>query len=170
MKPTLTRREFIIVAGSSLAASMLPRLGFGAEAVGADVCVYGATASGIAAAMGAADAGAQVIVVEPSRWLGGMSGGGLNAIDWGNKRTVGRMALKLLIEKDDVAMRALYKRELAQRGIPVIYEHRLASVTREGARIRSLTLDHAPPDKLGCPIERPLTAKDRKSTRLNSSH
>lgn len=41
-----------------------------------------------------------------------MSGGGLNAIDWGYKRTVGKMALKLLIEKDDVAMRALYKQEL----------------------------------------------------------
>jgi FAD dependent oxidoreductase len=131
---------------------------FAAEASTADVCVYGATASGIAAAIGAADAGLKVIVVEPSRWLGGMSGGGLNAIDWGYKRSVGRLALKLLIENDDVAMRELYKRELAQRDIPVIYEHRLASVTKEGARIQSITLDHAPPDKLGCPIERPVTA------------
>ncbi|NBV34622.1 MAG: FAD-dependent oxidoreductase, partial [Proteobacteria bacterium] len=56
------------------------------------------------------------------------------------------------------AMRNLYKTELAQRGIPVIYEHRLASVTKEGARIRSITLDYAPPDMVGCPIEKPLTA------------
>jgi hypothetical protein len=132
-----------------------------AETVEADVCVYGATASGIAAALGAADAGMTVVVVEPSRWLGGMSGGGLNAIDWGARRTVGRMATQLLIEKDDVGMRELYKRELAHRGIPVIHEHRLAAATKEGARIRSITLDHAPPDSLGCPRERPLAERTR---------
>ncbi len=152
-----TRREFIRASGGLLLTSLLPDIASAENIAGTDVCVYGATASGVAAAMGAADAGAKVIVVEPSRWLGGMSGGGLNAIDWGNKRSVGRMALKLLIEKDDVAMRDLYKRELAQRGIPVIYEHRLASVTKVEARIHSITLDHAPPDKLGCPIEKPLT-------------
>ncbi len=162
MNKLTTRRQFIAITGSSLAVSALPEFSLAAEAGIADVCIYGATASGIAAALGAADAGAKVIVVEPSRWLGGMSGGGLNAIDWGYKRTVGKMALKLLIEKDDVAMRELYKRELAQRGIPVIFEHRLASVTKEGARIRSITLDYAPPDKLGCPIEQPL-AKNAKT-------
>ena len=85
-----------------------------------------------------------------------MSGAGLSYIDWGYKRSVGRMAMKLLIHKDDVAMRELYKRELAQRGIQVIYEHRLASVVKEGSRIRRIMLDHAPPDKLGCPTEQPL--------------
>ena len=42
-----------------------------------DVCVYGGTASGVMAACAAAKEGAKVIVVEPSRWLGGMTGGGL---------------------------------------------------------------------------------------------
>ena len=153
-----TRRRFLRTSSAMLAACGFDSNMCAAEAGSADVCIYGATASGIAAAIGAADARAKVIVVEPSRWLGGMSGGGLNAIDWGNKRSVGKMASKLLIEKDDVAMRDLYQRELAQRGIPVIYEHRLASVTKEGTRIRSLTLDHAPPDTLGCPIEQPLNA------------
>ena len=154
LKPT--RREFIHTSGAALLGSLLPGSVLADESGGFDVCIYGATASGIAAAMGAADGGAKVVVVEPSRWLGGMSGGGLNAIDWGNKRTVGKMALKLLIEKDDVAMRELYKHELAQRGIPVIFEHRLVSVTKEGALIRGITLDHAPPDQYGCPIEQPL--------------
>ena len=156
-KNKTTRRHFFQSTSATLAACAFDSCLHGAEEAGADVCIYGATASGIAAAIGAADAGAKVIVVEPSRWLGGMSGGGLNAIDWGNRRSVGKMALTLLIEKDDVAMRELYKRELAQRGVPVIYEHRLTSVTKEGARIRSITLDHAPPDKLGCPSEKPLT-------------
>ena len=151
-----TRRNFLHATATLAAGVFDPRLR-AADTIEVDVCIYGATASGIAAALGAADAGAKVIVVEPSRWLGGMSGGGLNAIDWGYKRSVGKMALALLIEKDDVAMRELYKRELAQRGIPVIYQNRLASVVKEGARLRSITLDHAPPDKLGCPIEQPLT-------------
>ncbi len=159
-----TRRHFLHTTTATLAACAFESRLLAADEVESDVCVYGATASGIAAALGAADAGAKVIVVDPSRWLGGMSGGGLNAIDWGYKRSVGKMALKLLIEKDDVAMRELYKRELAQRGIPVIYEHRLASVTKEGARIRSITLDHAPPDKLGCPIEQPLAKNARTVT------
>jgi len=154
----LTRRCFARFSGGAIAARLLSPAASAAEPVAADVCVYGATASGIAAALGAADAGATVIVVEPSRWLGGMSGGGLNAIDWGAKRSVGTMATKLLIEKDDVAMRELYGRELAQRGIPVIYEHRLADAAKDGTRIRSIALDHAPPDGLGCPSERPLTA------------
>jgi len=156
-KTQKTRRDFIRISSGMLLGSLLSDIVLAENTESFDVCVYGATASGIAAALGAADAGAKVLVVEPSRWLGGMSGGGLNAIDWGHKRSVGKMALKLLIEKDDVAMRNLYKTELAQRGLPVIYEHRLASVTKEGARIRSITLDYAPPDMVGCPIEKPLT-------------
>lgn len=159
-----TRRHFLQSTTATLAACSLDPALFAADANTTDVCVYGATASGIAAALGAADAGAKVIVVEPSRWLGGMSGGGLNAIDWGDKRTVGKMALKLLIDNDDVAMRELYKRELALRGIPMIYERRLASVTKEGARIRSITLDYAPPDRHGCPIEQPLTKNAKTVT------
>jgi hypothetical protein len=147
-----TRREFIAIAGSSLAAGLVAGRSWAGDTVKADVCVYGGTASGVAAAMSAADAGASVVVIEPSRWLGGMSGGGLNTIDWGNKHAVGGLALKVLIEHDDLAMRALYKRELARRGIPVVYEHRLASATKAGGSIRSITLDYAPPDACGCPI------------------
>lgn len=133
MKPT--RRQIISISGSCLAVRLLSKCDSSEGLSQADVCIYGATASGVAAAMGAADAGASVVVVEPSRWLGGMSGGGLSAIDWGNKKAVGRLAMKLLVDGDDVAMRELYKRELAQRNIPIVYEHRLASVRKENGRI-----------------------------------
>ena len=43
----------------------------------ADVCVYGGTASGVMAGVAAARAGRSVVIAEPSRWLGGMVGGGL---------------------------------------------------------------------------------------------
>ena len=87
-----------------------------------------------------------------------MSGGGLSVIDWGNKKAVGGLASKLLIDTDDTAMRDLHKRELALHGVPVIYEHRLASVSKDGTTIKSITLDYAPPDSLGIPIPKAVTA------------
>lgn len=156
MKRT-SRQNFGFGAGCIIAAAMLFESSFAADATTADVCVYGATASGVAAAMAASDAGTSVVVVEPSRWLGGMSGGGLSAVDWGHRSSVGGLALKLLIDGDDPAMRELYRSELAARGIPVIYEHRLAGVTKEGVHLRRITLEYAPPDELGIPLAKAVT-------------
>ena len=155
----IPRRDFLKLGAGALAYGVAR--GADAAEPGWDVCVYGGTAAGVAAAMGAADAGARVVVVEPSRWLGGMSGGGLNAIDWGHPRAVSRVARQLLLPGDDAGMRALYRRELEQRGVTVLYEHRLAGVSKEGARLRALALDHAPPDRWGCPAERPRAANAR---------
>ena len=161
----LSRRTFLGWVGASAATGGLAEVsGVAVDSWDADVCVYGATASGVAAAMSAADAGARVMMIEPSRWLGGMSGGGLSAIDWGNRRTVGGMAKKLLLEGDDPGMRELYRRELAQRGIPVLFEHRLGGVTKEHGVIRSVMLDHAPPDRQGCPIAKPLVRNAKVAT------
>ena len=76
----ITRRDCLRQAGTLLAGGFL----VGAAPAGArddggdavDVCVYGGTASGIMAAVAAAREGARVVMVEPSRWLGGMTGGG----------------------------------------------------------------------------------------------
>ena len=64
----------------------------------ADVCVYGGTASGVMAALAAKKEGASVVLVEPSRWLGGMTGGGINHLDWGKGSTVGGSTFKILME------------------------------------------------------------------------
>ena len=37
-----------------------------------------------------------VIIIEPSRWLGGMMGGGLSHVDWGREKAVGGTALSIL--------------------------------------------------------------------------
>src|SRR5689334_23470890 len=73
----------ILVFGFTLAAS-------GAES--ADVCVYGGTAGGIAAAVQAARMGKSVWLVEPTQHLGGLSSGGLGATDIGNKAAIGGIA------------------------------------------------------------------------------
>ena len=47
----------------------------------ADVIIYGATSAGVTAAISAARNGAKVILLEPSRHLGGMLSGGLSRTD-----------------------------------------------------------------------------------------
>ncbi|HZQ81498.1 MAG TPA: FAD-dependent oxidoreductase [Gaiellaceae bacterium] len=57
-----------------------------------EVCVFGATAAGVAAAVGAAEAGADVVLVDPGRHVGGMVSGGLSWTDVGDVRVLGGFA------------------------------------------------------------------------------
>lgn len=54
-----------------------------------DVCVYGATSGGIAAAIQASRMGRSVVIAEPGRFIGGLTTGGLGATDIGNKAAIG---------------------------------------------------------------------------------
>ncbi len=58
----------------------------------AEVCVYGGTSGGVVAAVQAARMGRRVMIVEPGHHLGGMTAGGLSAVDIGDPRTVGGLA------------------------------------------------------------------------------
>nr|WP_201723930.1 FAD-dependent oxidoreductase [Rhodopirellula sp. SM50] len=60
-----------------------------AHAIEADVCVYGGTSGGVVAAVQAARMGKRTVLVEPGRHLGGMTSGGLSAVDIGDPRSVG---------------------------------------------------------------------------------
>lgn len=62
------------------------------RAVEADICVYGGTSGGVAAAVQAARMGKKVVLLEPGRHLGGMTSGGLSAVDIGDPRSVGGIA------------------------------------------------------------------------------
>ncbi|MFL5955362.1 MAG: FAD-dependent oxidoreductase [Gaiellaceae bacterium] len=57
-----------------------------------DVCVYGATASGVAAAVAAAEAGATTTLVERGTHVGGMVSGGLSWTDVGDEGVIGGFA------------------------------------------------------------------------------
>jgi acetyl esterase/lipase len=63
-----------------------------AEVIEADVCIYGGTSGGVAAAVQASRMGKKAVIVEPGRHLGGMTAGGLSAVDIGDPRTVGGIA------------------------------------------------------------------------------
>src|SRR5256885_14547724 len=54
-----------------------------------DVCVFGGTSGGIAAAIQCARMGKSVVLLEPGKYLGGLTTGGLGATDIGNKAAIG---------------------------------------------------------------------------------
>jgi len=58
----------------------------------ADIVIYGATSSGIAAAVQASRMGKSVIIVDPGTHVGGLTTGGLGWTDIGNKQVVGGVA------------------------------------------------------------------------------
>ena len=164
----INRRQFLVLSGSSLLASQFAMFGADGEKpfVQADVCVYGATASGIMAAVAAAREGASVVIAEPSRWLGGMTGGGLMHIDWGREQAVGGTTRGILKrDYNDAQYRQAFAALLKEHSIAVIFEHRIASVQREETTIKNITLDFAPPDKIGCPVP---VAKKRDARRVSA--
>jgi hypothetical protein len=60
-----------------------------AEVIEADLCIYGGTASGVAAGVQAARMGKTAVVAEFGNHLGGLTSGGLGATDIGNKAAIG---------------------------------------------------------------------------------
>lgn len=57
-----------------------------------DICVYGGTSAGIAAAITAKKRGKSVALLNPGHHLGGMTTGGLGYTDVGNKHVIGGLA------------------------------------------------------------------------------
>jgi len=127
-----------------------------------DVCVYGGNASGVMAACAAAKEGAKVLVVEPSRWLGGMTGGGLMHIDWGREEAVSG-STRPILKKDykDAQYRTVFAEMLKSAGVTVLFEHRVSAVEKSAGVLRAVTLDLAPFDDYGCPPAVPTKAMAR---------
>ena len=58
----------------------------------ADVVIYGGTSAGIIAAIQAAKMGKTAILIEPTKYLGGLTTGGLGATDSGSKAAIGGLS------------------------------------------------------------------------------
>src|SRR6188768_2784376 len=75
------KRSFPFLDGFLMAALMFAFTARAEEAAKkVDVCVYGATPSGILAAVAAKQEGCTVLVIEPSRWVGGILGAGIKPL------------------------------------------------------------------------------------------
>jgi ribulose 1,5-bisphosphate synthetase/thiazole synthase len=85
MRPTFTATACVATALALLFTSQTRA----AEIVQTDICIFGGTSAGIAAAVQAARMGKSAVIVEPSKYLGGLTTGGLGATDIGNKAAVG---------------------------------------------------------------------------------
>lgn len=119
-----------------------------------DVCVYGATPAGILAAVAARQEGCTVLVIEPSRWVGGILGAGIKPMqDCAEPKAVGGLTASQVfnIGKRPDAIRQGFADWLQQEQIPVIFEHRVQRVEKSGAAIAKLVLELAPPDPHGVP-------------------
>ena len=119
-----------------------------------DVCVYGGTAAGCVAAMTAYQEGASVLLIEPSRWLGGMLGAGIKpAQDCPVPAAAGGLTRDVVFgfgNHPHNVMRSFHE-WIAAAGIEVIFERRVRSVARAGNRITSIKLETSPPDRWGVP-------------------
>lgn len=140
--------SFLLLVGLS-AAGIQAR-----DIIRADVCVYGATPAGIVAAVTAKQEGCSVVLIEPSRWVGGILGAGIKPMqDCPEPRAVGGLTKSKVFNtgNDPPSIRESFSQWLRNEQIPVVFEHRLQRIEKQGPRIVRLHLDFAPPDELGVP-------------------
>jgi hypothetical protein len=121
------------------------------HAVEFDLVVYGGTPAGLSAGIIAAREGASVVIIEPTKWIGGMVTGGLCRTDVGKEETIGGFPREFFARaaaaKPDTPMwyaepkvnMATFQTMLREAGVKVIISQSLKSVTKDGARITSLT-------------------------------
>jgi hypothetical protein len=143
----------------------------GAASIEADLCVYGGTSGGVVAAVQAARMGKTVILLEPGRHLGGMTSGGLSAVDIGDPRSVGGIAREyftrlaattgtvLAWDKpfenkgggpatggayaiEPHKAERLFNEMIEEAGVQVRFDFRLTSARKKGGRITELRLDN----------------------------
>ena len=159
-RPTATRliaQCFVIVL--LLSGSMV-------RAADYDVIVYGGTSGGVAAAVQAARLGKKAAIVEPGKHLGGMTSGGLSAVDIGDPRSIGGLAREyftrlvgtygktLAWDKpfegkggpatggafaiEPHTAEELFDTLVREANVPVHFNSRLASVIKTGPRITAI--------------------------------
>ena len=116
-----------------------------------DLVIYGGTPSGLGAGITAAREGASVVVIEPTQWIGGMVTGGLTSTDVGKQETIGGFPREYFTRaaalKPDTPMwyaepsanMAAFQAMLKEAGVKVVTAQTLKSISKDGARITSLT-------------------------------
>jgi hypothetical protein len=137
-----------------------------------DICVFGGTSGGVAAAVQAARLGSRVVLVEPGHHLGGMTAGGLSAVDIGDPRSVGGIAREAFTRLAATAgitlawdqpfkgdggggpatggayaiephkAEQVFQEMVKEAGVQTVFGARLASVAKEGQRITEMVMEN----------------------------
>jgi hypothetical protein len=121
-----------------------------------DILIYGGTAGGGVAAVQAAGMGKRLGLAEPGEHLGGMSSGGLGWTDFGSKRgkaEIGGLAREFYCRvgrhygRDEESTLGPHVAEqvfdewVKVAGVTVLFHQRIASVEKEGRRIRAVVME-----------------------------
>jgi hypothetical protein len=128
------------------------------QTIRVDVCVYGGTPGGVGAAVQARRMGKTAALAVFRRHVGGLTSAGLTAVDTGKAASIGGIAMDFLRRaagdkvakldgSPDLSFRPsdaeqTFRALLDEAKVPVYFEHRLASVKREGNRITALTFEN----------------------------
>jgi flavin-dependent dehydrogenase len=157
---TFLLRAYVLLSSATFAA-----------VIESDLCVYGGTSGGVAAAVQAARMGKSVVIAEPGKHLGGMTSGGLSAVDIGDPRSRGRHCTRVFHEAggdggrdaglgqglQEMGRWSGHGRSVCHRaaqggagftdmakeaGVKVHFGARLASVKKDGARITELVMEN----------------------------
>lgn len=143
---TIARRH---VLGLGVGA-VLATAAWGRERRAVDVLVYGATASGVLAAVAAVREGRSVLLLDPARHIGGMVTGGLSATDKGNIAVIGGLTRRFFAEAgkhygEPVAWQfepsvasAIFKDWLRAAGIAPLLAEPIVAVEKTGSRIMAV--------------------------------
>lgn len=118
-----------------------------------DICIYGGTSAGVVAAYSAKMMGKSVVLIEPGKYLGGMTTGGLGMTDIGNKYAVTGLA-RLFYRRigehynkfeqwtfpPSVATETM-NRFVKDADLEVLYYRRITGAQVQNKRIESITLE-----------------------------
>ena len=125
----------------------------GTPVVETDLCIYGGTSGGIAAAIQAARMGKTVALPVFGTHLGGLTTGGLGATDVGNIRSIGGVAREFYqrvgkaygqtecFRFEPHVATQVYRAWLAEARIEPRLNQRLLAVEKAGQRIKSIRME-----------------------------
>ena len=121
-----------------------------------DVCVYGATSAGIMAAITAKKEGKNVLLIESSRRIGGLTAGGLGFTDIGKVEIIRGLAMDFYqrvgkyYDSSEPAFKfepkvalAVYRDLLRESNVSPIMEWHVVKAKKKGTTIEQITLEHA---------------------------
>lgn len=124
-----------------------------AAVIESDLCVYGGTSGGIAAAIQASRMGKTAVIAEFGKHLGGLSSGGLGATDIGNKDAIGGISREFYRRLgrhygqpeawkfEPSAAEKTFQEMIQEAGVRVRFEQRLVSIKKQGARLQEILMD-----------------------------
>lgn len=118
------------------------------KTVEADICVYGGTPGGVMMAVQASRMGKSAVLVVFRKHVGGMTSGGLSAVDLGRGDSIAGIAGEFLKRVGQTRGFRPSKAEetflamLKEAKVPIYFEHRLKDVTMDGKRIAAITTEN----------------------------